>query len=436
MHVSDLWSIRGAGSATRAWRRPNGHPDLCPVSLAMATVWLWLSGVVGCANSTEPDALALPTAPQLAAGSSHTCLRDTNGEVAGWGRWGGVPGQATAATLPVKVTPGDTSLRFVLIAAGTVTCGLTSGGAAYCWGYNLHGEIGDGTRSARDSPTPVATDLRIVGLAVGVYVACGIARDGRAYCWGRADYGALGTGAAREGTDQVHPVPVAGNVRFSGLVGRWVFCGLAAQGRAYCWGAASGSFDPDSWREPGDCGDTYYLLFQGRGCAAPTPVAGALEFASLGSGGGTMCGVTSAGAAHCWGEGWLGTLGNGQAGSGVHAVAPVAVAGGSSFRQVSLGASHVCGIAMSGEAFCWGDDFRGQLGNGADSSAGGGVPIAAAPVPVAGGHLFTSLATGDAHTCGLTTSAEVWCWGVGTEGQLGRPEQLGDSNVPVRVTLP
>ena len=396
--------------------------------VAHAVLLMWLAAAVGCSNPAAPD-LQLPSAsPQLVSGAGFSCLLDARGEVVCWGRWGGVAGQPAAATLPTRVTPGDGSLRFVTLSGFSHICALTSAGEAYCWGQNRYGQLGDGSMLPGAKPTPVATELRFAKIAAGAYHSCAVTRDGVAYCWGQNAFAALGTGTMIEGARELRPVAVAGSVRFNAIAVGSVSCGLTAAGHAYCWGVSPGSFEPYS--EPGDCVSAYFLSYVGRGCLVPTPVLGDVAYNSLSSGGLSVCGVATTGVAYCWGEGWLGTLGNGRSGPGAHAVTPVAVGSGQPFQSVSSGASHVCGLTADGRALCWGNNFRGYLGNGEGS------PGIASPVAVVGGHRFTNLAAGTSHTCALTEAAEIWCWGAGTEGQLGRSEQLGDSNVPVRVSLP
>jgi hypothetical protein len=82
------------------------------------------------------------------------------------------------------------------------------------------------------------------------------------------------------------------------------------------------------------------------------------------------------------------------------------------FEAVTVGEQHSCGLAESGEAYCWGDGESGALGTGTRDTE-------RFAVPVAGELLFTALTAGGAHTCGLTADGTAYCWGANSDGQLG-----------------
>jgi hypothetical protein len=382
-----------------------------------------------CSSPTDIGAdVEVPALGRIETGPSRTCYLSISAEVWCWG-----PGGSSVEPR-LEAGPG-----FLAISVGSgMFCGLREGGRAYCWGQNRHGEVGDGTQQTRESPTAVATAVRFAQISAGIHQTCALTGAGRAFCWGNNTYGALGVGRMGEGEVEVElrPVPVATTSRFRTVDGSTRRCALDTRGRAYCWGSVSGSFG-FTYRAPGDCHSIYSHLYVGRQCVVPTPVAGGLAFVSISSGGQTDCAVTEAGKGYCWGTGEYGTLGNGAYGSGTHAVEPVAVAGDLTFESITTGAGHVCGLTVDGVPYCWGNNWMGQLGNGSDGLGGGwGIPLAPVPVPVEGGHRFIQLAAGGSHTCGLTPSHEVWCWGGNSVGELGRDPSLVNSNVPVRVELP
>ena len=151
------------------------------------------------------------------------------------------------------------------------------------------------------------------------------------------------------------------------------------------------------------------------GSLTPVLVSGGIRFSSISTRGGHTCGVTwRVGDAYCWGENFRGQLGDGTT---INRLTPVLVSGGLRFASVSAGAN-TCGVTTAGDAYCWGDNFYGQLGDGTTINR-------LTPVPVAGGRTFASLSTG-AQTCGVTAAGDAYCW--------GREERLGDGTTTNRLT--
>ena len=92
---------------------------------------------------------------------------------------------------------------------------------------------------------------------------------------------------------------------------------------------------------------------------------------------------------------------------------------------------HTCGVATSGEVYCWGDNLEGRLGVGGSSFTRRGWNTK--PSPPKGDLRLTMISAGDYHTCGVTTDGAVYCWGGNNEGQLGIGTTKG-KNEPVRVS--
>lgn len=145
--------------------------------------------------------------------------------------------------------------------------------------------------------------------------------------------------------------------------------------------------------------------------ASPLFVAGGLHFKFIAAGHTHTCGLTADSAAYCWGGDGSGQLGDGDF---VPDTVPVAVTGGLHFASIAVGYDHTCGIVSGGAAYCWGLNLAGQLGTGSYTP-----DISSAPLPVAGGLAFTTLAAGSQHTCGLVSDSTAYCWGANDFGMLG-----------------
>lgn len=148
---------------------------------------------------------------------------------------------------------------------------------------------------------------------------------------------------------------------------------------------------------------------------APQPAvaaATALQFYQLSVGQDEFtCGVTPEYLAYCWGRNYRGQLGDGT--TVTARLTPVAVNTTLRFRQVSAGSGHTCGVTPDYRAYCWGDNGIGALGDGTTTQH-------LTPVAVAGGLKFRQVDAGMDFTCGITyPDNRAYCWGNNWAGQLG-----------------
>lgn len=272
-----------------------------------------------------------------------------------------------------------------------------------------------------------------VSVEPGMGHTCALGGTGIAYCWGWDFGGMLGRGTLRAFTSGLVPAPVAGGHAFTAVTTGYDFaCGLTAEGQAYCWGS-------DMWGEIGDGAnmDDFSEPYT-FGRPAPTLVQGGITFRLLVAGGSTACGLDLRGAAYCWGNDALGETGAGSLSTdNLSRTHPTAVVGGLVFAALAAGASHMCGLTTSGQAYCWGSNIRNELGHDSlsDPACGGGWRCSTSPVAAASGFTFVAMAAGAEHTCGLDAGGAIFCWGANGSWQLGT-DSVGMTSVPVPVDSP
>ena len=158
---------------------------------------------------------------------------------------------------------------------------------------------------------------------------------------------------------------------------------------------------------------------------APVAVAGGRVFTQVTAGYDHGCGLLSSGIAYCWGNNLEGELGDSTTAT---RYVPTAVAGGRLFTQIASGSEYTCGLARTRRAYCWGANYIGQLGNNSSGRRANWL----VPTAVAGELIFTRIVPGDDHTCGLTGAGRAYCWGRNTEGELGDGTKT-DRLVPTAV---
>jgi alpha-tubulin suppressor-like RCC1 family protein len=200
----------------------------------------------------------------------------------------------------------------------------------------------------------------------------------------------------------------------SRLVTSWdAACALDPAGAPICWGdqLTTGTGEPSSGFAP-----------------SPTPARAITSstFTGLTAGAAAICGLTNVGALHCWGDNENSQYGFGP-GDSTNRYVPTPAAPGLSLNYVSAGAIFMCGIDFSGSTWCWGQDGGGNLGRDAVFSS------KYSPARISSSLVFTSLAAGFQHTCGLTADGTAYCWGYGLNGALGNGA-MSSSTTPVAVS--
>ena len=282
------------------------------------------------------------------------------------------------------------------------------------------------TKSLSYSKTLVLSQTH--GLSIGDTHSCGITTLSQAYCWGGNNGGKLGNN-----TTATSLVPVAvsqgsipAGVKLESIgVGQYASCGIGSDGEAYCWGT-----------------NTYGQLGNNSTVNSSVPVAVAqgavpagVKFVHINGGQHHTCALGSDGEAYCWGYNSGGQLGNN---STVNSSVPVAVAQGAvpaGVKFVSLVTKlfSTCALGSDYKAYCWGQNgSNGTLGTGSTSGALTPVAVAQGAIPAGIGLKYLSVG-GSYHVCSVATNDWIYCWGSNANAQLGTGNTT-DALSPVAVS--
>ena len=218
--------------------------------------------------------------------------------------------------------PSSPTPKLSMDAGNEHTCAVKPNRTAKCWGYNHYGQLGDGTKTGRNTPTPVIALRNVTEITTGGNHTCALSTNGTVKCWGYNTYGQLGDSTT---TDRLTPTPVAGLTNVATIsAGARHTCATLTNNTAKCWGSNlySQLGSPKS-------GDTSMRT-------SPTQVTGLTNATTIAAGNDHTCATINNGSAQCWGWNPYGQLGD-----------------GTEYTQ-----------RTNNTAKCWGSNVEGQLGDG------------------------------------------------------------------------
>ena len=446
--------------------RVNGITDATAIAIADAhSCALHQDGTITCWGNNEQGQLGNGTqdedgslvpvrvegitdATAISAGRYHSCALHQNGTITCWGHnnWGQLGADTTdtldISSVPVQVEGIDDAAA--ITAGWDHSCALHQTGSITCWGKNNWGELGNGQtiqsseNNTSDTPVQVVGITDATAITTGRHHSCALHQDGAITCWGINWNGQLGNGTKTpylidDSADPSVPVRVTGIVDAIAITAGWDHsCALHQGGNISCWGENDAG-------QLGNGQSTGYLKSTGdwkdgtTDSSVPVGADGITDATAITADGGHSCALHQDSTITCWGNNWNGQLGNGA--KSYFSSLPVEVGGITDATAIAAGFDHSCALHQTGAVSCWGANSDGQLGNGqSGEDADSSVPVRVngitdATAITAGGNQFNS------HSCALHQTGAVSCWGANDAGQLGNGQsgEDADSSVPVRV---
>ncbi len=309
--------------------------------------------------------------------------------------------------VPARVS----SLRNVVaVASGWFhSLALTSDGSVWAWGRNSNGQLGIGSTATRNVPARVSRLSHVVGIGSGYSHSLAIRSDGTVWAWGANFTGQLGNGSK---TDSALPVKVSGLSSVVAIAGGGAHSlAVKSDGTVWSWG----------YNSDGQLGDD-----DTRDTSLPVQVPGLRNVFMVAAGGAHSLAITSDGAVWAWGSNVTGQLGNG---GNAESHRPVRVAG--LRNAVAVAGADWFSLALKGDGtvWAWGWNAEGELGNGTNTTT-------SVPTLVVGLSDIVAISAGPAqrsgHGLALRADGTVWAWGDNSRGQLGNGAS-NNSAVPVQV---
>lgn len=410
----------------------------------------------------------------VVGGHAHHCVRVSGGNVKCWGRDGfgelGIdteqsigdePGEMGEGLLPVELAGRPVKQ----VSTGCAdTCVIFEDGGVKCWGYNMNGQLGQGTTGSNWTASPGALpDIAIgepaISIATALEHTCVLTASKQVKCWGYNAHGELGLS---DGNNMNHPAPTNA-IDFGGIPVEEISagcgyhtCARLVDNSVKCWGYnASGQLGQNT---TGNIG--LYTVTKMKDI--PAIVLGQPALA-LAVGGGHSCALLADNSLKCWGDNSFGQLGIGNNQGDNHAIGDqnnnemfalkaidVGLPLGTTITQISALGSHTCVRLSSGQVKCWGENVHGELGRGTTDNWGDGpneMGPYLQPVNLGTGQFATKILAAPESTCAILAQGNVKCWGWNPCGKLGlelsqaipfdsigdQPNEVGDNIPTVKI---
>lgn len=337
---------------------------------------------------------------------------------AGSGGNGGSGGSAGTAGLPAVGGSAGAPAPSAMLAAVSVSMSHSAALSAnrlFTWGNNQSGELAQGDTVERHVPTEVASDIHFSTVAAGSNAeehgfTCALDEVGAAYCWGANTRGQLGQGDRTERHTPVRvPLPVAARSITNDFEH---VCALLADASLYCWGRnQEGELGQDD-RVPPSGDDT------ARDALEPVAVPGT-DWSFVDTGDGHTCGIRFDGSLWCWGRNTQHQLGPSTEEQVRH---PIQVGTDTDWLRVDSGQEAAVALKQDHSLWVWGTNTGSDSDDG--YPLGLDADVLATPTRLGTATDWVGVSTCVFHSCAVNRAEELWCWGRNMEGQLGTGDTM------------
>ncbi len=391
------------------------------------SLWCWGNSIYGQVAqdvdakipTQEPSASSWSS---LSANGNHSCAVKNDNSLWCWGF--NSQGQLgnSSTTSQANPTPVVADSNWIDLDLGSDhACAIRDNGSLWCWGNNSQSQLGDGSSINSITPKQIGEADNWSKISLGDQFSCGIQTDTAStsqtlWCWGKNDLSQLGHSPA----DNMTPSQVDTAITWTTVsAGGNHACAIDSSNQSlYCWG------------------DNHYGqlgLNSTSNATLPSQEFSTSKWLEVSSGGNHTCAIQDDDSLWCWGNNGTGQLGIGTTS---HQPKPQRVShiDELGWRLVSSGKDHTCAIDSDYAGHCWGLNDFGQVGNGVLLSTDTAKQFDASSN-------WNDIDSGALHSCGLKndpfniSSKTLWCGGINNFGQLGTGSTANQS-APVQIKGP
>jgi len=310
----------------------------------------------------------------------------------------------------------------VAISAGKEhTCAILDNGSASCWGNNGDGQLGDGTTTNRNTSAQTSSlgaDRTAVAITAGLEHTCAILDDRSVSCWGDNEYSQLGDGTTTDRNTSTQTSSL-GTDRTAVAITAGAFHTCAILDDGYV-----SCWGSNSYGKLGDGTTT------DRNTPTQTSSLGTDRTAvAITAGNFHTCAILDDGSVSCWGNNERGQLGDGTETNRNTPTQTSSLGTDRTAVAITAGDSHTCAILDDGSVSCWGNNGQGQLGDGTTTNRN--TPTQTSSLGT--DRTAVAITGGDYHTCAILDDGSVSCWGYNWNGELGDGTTT-DRNTPTQTS--